>query len=295
MTALDITPQLDLFHGDATARLARIYARLPNASNCKIAGQLRGPQCFHSSTLPATVPFRDQGPGETLLAAAILPDPCFWSPEVPALYSAHIELRSVDATLSATERVIGLKAWGARGRFFYDQGKRVVIRGHMRSSDDGSELLQWHDTPLDMLAINPCDALCDEASRIGVRIIACLDEQQHQVAVELRRLARHAAVTIVAMRGSLTIDKQLQQLAPNLLLARWLAIDDAPTSNDQAEAIIAEVGEPSTFADKFKHVTCPVVACRTLGSTIDLVAARAAADQLQADLAPHGDFAGYVV
>ena len=37
--------------------------------------------------------FVDRGPGASLLAEAIVPEPCFWTPEMPHLYQAEVQLR----------------------------------------------------------------------------------------------------------------------------------------------------------------------------------------------------------
>lgn len=76
---------------DASARVKVSYVgnRLTVA---ELAGTMSGPRRKGSRTLPATVPLRpiaDAAPA----AEAILPDPCFWSPEMPFLYDIRVELR----------------------------------------------------------------------------------------------------------------------------------------------------------------------------------------------------------
>ncbi len=291
-------PHIEIFHGSAANNLAYVYARCePPRAGCALVGTLHGPHCLHSTTLPATLTFRDQGPGESLLALAKLPDPCFWSPEMPALYTASLELRCGEEILAGVSSNFGIRAFGPRGKFFYEQGKRFVIRGQRYSGerDAALDLLAWHDSPAAMLVANPDDALCEEASRAGVLLIAEVASETSRFEEELRRLACHAAVAIIAVRGTLAIEKAWRKLAPNVVLARMLRRGELPPPGDQGEALIAEVDEPAQFAARFAGTSQPIIAYRPLDETVDLESARAASDQLQAALAPHGDFAGYLV
>src|SRR3954471_17984228 len=95
----DFPESLELFFGDANPAETRVYARCATGSlkagqqRPQITGILTGPFCEYAQTLAATIPFVDAGPGKSSLAQAIVPDPCFWTPELPYLYRAHLELR----------------------------------------------------------------------------------------------------------------------------------------------------------------------------------------------------------
>src|SRR6516225_4867325 len=99
-----------LFFGEANEAEARVYARLPSAvplDGYQLTGRLIGPECCFAKTLPATIPFVDRGPGNGLLTEAIVPDPCFWTPELPFLYRAIVEVcfsRSVVRPVITAER-----------------------------------------------------------------------------------------------------------------------------------------------------------------------------------------------
>src|SRR5437762_11436315 len=91
--------RIDLFFGDANPAVARIYLRLRGAfaagvvENASVLARLIGPFCDFAETLPLKVPFVQLGsePGsDALIAEAILPDPNFWTPELPFLYRAEI-------------------------------------------------------------------------------------------------------------------------------------------------------------------------------------------------------------
>ncbi len=106
--------KLELIVGHVTAGESRLYARLDGldpAAGWHLSGSIHGPECRFAQTLPATYKFHDRGPGPTLLAEAFVPDPCFWSPALPQVYRATIELRRADRAAAACS------AWSASVRW----------------------------------------------------------------------------------------------------------------------------------------------------------------------------------
>lgn len=293
--------ELDLFHGSADPRQARIYARLPRVPDAKLTGVLRGPQSLLGTTLPTTISFRDLGAGDTMLAEALLPDPCFWSPEMPALYTAHLELHQRGACVASLDRTIGIRAFGVKGSSFYDQGKRVVLRGASFQWPLSPDLLQWHDASATILAVNPNDALCDEATRVGVRMVAQLQQPDHDIHAEVRRLGRHPAVQVIAIDDNqqpakVLIDKQLQQLAPNTVLARMHAAGSArlvPGEQPEAHLVFTVGSEPSP--EFLRSLPGAVIVWEGGDEHPNIALARAACDRVQAKFAPVADFAGFFV
>jgi hypothetical protein len=253
---------------------------------------VRGPHCLYSTTLPATLRLTDAGPGKTLLAKALVPDPCYWSPELPFLYDVHVELKQGGDVIATADRLLGLRDFGPRGRFFYNQGKRRVIRA-TNSVHPDYDMLAWHDTPLDLFLSNPSDAVCEEASRTGVMILASPGSVNdgHDVRQQVRRLARHAAVAIVGLSADeLPLLPELRQLAPNLVYA-----SDDCQGDLAADCIASTVFDSEGFARQFATRDVPVIALTRVDIQGPPDALRAACDGLQAQLAPRGDFAGYAV
>ncbi len=273
MTSHEFDEHLELFFGGATPNRATVYARLrdvPAAQGMTLSGLIRGPHCLYSTTLPATIRLGDAGPGETLLARAMVPDPCYWSPELPFLYDVHVELKRDDEVLASIDRQFGLRNFGARGKFLYLNGKRWTVRGATTSAEP--DLSAWHDAPLAMYCPTPpTDALCQEASRVGVLLVVQAPHDADATA-ELRRLARHAAVALL-VHSPEHRDPAWQAAAPNIAFAA--SLDMAAAQNGPV------LDQPS-------------IAFRP-AQAASLEALRAASDQLQANLAPRGDFAGYIV
>ena len=301
MSPAEFAAQLEIFHGASTPALTHIYARLanvPTATGLSLHGSLRGPECLFATTLPATLPFADGGPGDSLLIKLALPDPCFWSEELPALYQVHVELRAATEVLASTTRRFGIRSFGPRQRSFYQEGLRRVIRAAYSSTSGEPDLLAWHDAPLSLCVDRPGDALCEEASRAGVMLIALLSPDILNVANEIRRLSRHAAVAIIAIEAE-GFDPTWRAMAPSMVFAQIVTQDDATLLQQHSphgpQAILAKASAPHDFARVLTETTLPVIAMRRAGNgPIEPARARERCDQLQADLAPYGDFAGYI-
>ena len=116
--------RLELFFGEAADALAHVYARLRGSdsqSQLQLTGTLRGPSCRYAKTLQATFSLADRGPGNSLLAEAIVPEPCFWTPEMPQLYQGDIQLRRRGEILAHTSRIFGIRRLGAqRQKLLFD-------------------------------------------------------------------------------------------------------------------------------------------------------------------------------
>jgi hypothetical protein len=289
MTPEQFDSQLDLFHSGASANRTTVYARLrqpPTGEGFSLSGTIRGPHCLYSTTLPATLRMRDAGPGATLLAKTLVPDPCYWTPDLPFLYDVRVELKRGAEVVASAERLLGVRDFGLRGQFFYDQGKRRVIRAVRQEACDERELLAWHDAATAMFVVSPAEELCHEASRSGVMLIATVESKS--AVEEVRRLSRHAAVALVCIRGEYDV-KAIAEAAGNLDVAKFIPAGE-PFENAPIAVVECRDGFPV-----HKTESPALIAYRRLADRLSLADARAACDQLQADLAPAGDFAGYVV
>jgi beta-galactosidase/beta-glucuronidase len=107
-------PSIEIIVGDVNDVEARVYARLlgGEAERTILHGTLRGPYCEGSRTLPVEIAFHDLGPEQPGLAAALVPDPCTWSPELPHLYQADVEARQSGQVVAEYHGKIGLRRAG---------------------------------------------------------------------------------------------------------------------------------------------------------------------------------------
>ena len=90
-------------------------------------------------------------------------------------------------------------------------------------------------------------------------------------------------------------DFQKPLSCPNLLLAQSIGPDQQRNMQPWADLAIVAAEDPGEFAQIAQRLTLPVIAQRRIHDPLPLAEARAACDALQRDLAPVGQFAGYIV
>jgi hypothetical protein len=292
-TDADFADGLEIFFGDASDALCRVYARLPGpqaAAGLQLRGRLTGPTCQYAETLQATYRLEDRGAGDSLVAEAIVPEPSFWTPEMPHLYRAQVELVQGGKVVARAERHFGIRTLGAGGRKLIYDGQRWVLRGVRSDAVPPTRLSQWRENHTAMIARGPDDALCEEASRVGVLIVAELDVID---VGELRRLSRWPAVAIVAGLSASPIDPNA--LVHNLILAQQCAGRPSQACAGWAKIAFCEVEQPDAIARWISNCPLAAVAVRRAGPLSSVAAGRAECDRLQRDLAGHCEPAGYIV
>jgi hypothetical protein len=284
---------LQLFFGDSNQAEARIYARLTldDPRGCTLSGQLTGPECEHAKTLPASFRLVDRGPGVSLLAESIVPDPCFWSPELPFLYRADVELKRAGEVLARCSRVIGLRPVGVRGKRLYWEGKNWVLRGVSRDLIVDAPLSDWRESLTTMVVERPEETLLSEASRTGVAIIATCDSASVDPGEELRRVSRYPAVVMFVVGADHRPSRDWRQIAPNVILAQRCSSEQHEVGEATQVVIVDETSLGEAWLAQIEQA---VIVSRVNEAQSSVVAARAGCDRLQGDSAKRGEFAGYV-
>jgi hypothetical protein len=304
--AMSYAPHLQLFFGETSAVQCRVYARLdaPVDEDFSLTGLLVGPECQYGHTLPIRYPFvalrRDRPP----LAEAFIAEPCFWSADMPHLYRAEIEVRRGQQVVERVERWFGIRPLGARPRTHGTSdasgqaslvfaGNRYVIRAVHRDHVPTTELGDWREQVAAMIVRDPEDALCEEASRVGVLLIAEVDGSTEECRAEIRRLAHWPAVGVVIVESRAAACAQ-GIVPPNLLMAQVLETPDAAPA-DGASVVVCSAEDVGKFEAVARNCPLPVLARRSAKRQATLGDARRLCDILQRDLAPLGQFAGYLV
>ena len=295
----DLT-QLDVFYGDLTANLAYVYSRLPRPADdagLSRTGFVRGPRCLHAETLPLTAKLVDLGPGPTLLARALVPEPCFWSPDLPAIYDITVNLVRGTEIIATERREIGLRAVGVRDGHLFLDGKRWVLRGVSSKSTKATMPRVWHESSAAFVATDADSESLAEASQWGALTVAfVLDAPERPLISRLRELANYPAAAIAAIQRPLPNDLNKAQVAPNVLLAQWISPENGHRPEPWADLLLVCADEMDIFTEIAANAQAPIIAARFLDDHLqDLESARAACDVLQRDLAPIGQFAGYIV
>jgi hypothetical protein len=288
--------QLDVFYGELTVNRALVYARLPridDSGDWKLSGQVRGPRCLHAQTLPVTAPLVDQEPGPTLLAKALISDPCFWWPDLPAIYDVTVKLHRGTEVVATARHEIGLRALGVRGRNLALNGKQWVLRGVSTASTTERLPRAWHEAAAAYISAGSDPESLAEASQWGTLTVVQIEQHGEEAAHQLRELARYPGVAM-AVVSSLPMNFKKSEVAPNLLLAQEIKSSAAMHAEPWADLLVIPANELERSRGAIDN-SKPVIAFRRLDSPSSVPDARAACDVLQRDLAPSGQFAGYVV
>lgn len=186
----------------------------------RLTGSFTGPTRGRDVTLPTSVRLVDVpalARPQVGVGRAVFTEPAYWTPELPNLYRlvARIEEAGVgngdaagDAAAAPCERIafdrmIGLRRLGVRGRSFWLDGRRWVVRGI-----GGCRAVFAPDTLRGLSAAavldDPDEAACAAADRIGVGIVAWLGDGVRPLAPgdaerRLARWANHPAVLLAVV------------------------------------------------------------------------------------------------
>jgi hypothetical protein len=294
---MGLLDQCEVFFGQTDAIGSRLYARVRDVDpsrGLELAGTVRGPFCARATTLPSRVPLAACPPGPSLLATAWVPDPCFWSPALPAWYDVQLQLRRGGQLVQQASWQLGIRQLGVRGRDLFLEGHRWVLRGVDRRRAIGGMLDEWRDLSAALLLVEFDEQLARDASQSGVMLLVTVDAPPELLESRLRQISRHAAAAIVVLENDPPTPQSPRQAAPNLLLAARIATESAPVPAWADLAIVA-CGPATDLAESLRICDVPVLAQRPLPQALPLAAARAACDRLQRDLADAGDLAGYIV
>jgi hypothetical protein len=257
-----------------------------------------GPFCERARTLPTvyrgTPGLGRDGPSATFT----LPDPCYWSPELPFRY----QLRpSRDA--AETGRQPDAAAWfglvrrEAHRGDLRCEGRRTVLRGVGAAQLDPSLLEQAAaaDSALWTADVRPQGL--DDASRRGVPLVIDLAAAGAGWETALCALSwRPAAVVVVLDEGQLAALPAWLQRPRSLLLAQRVAAGDAPAGlrlHPEADAAAWESVGGGALRPGLAACRRPVLVTRRRAGAAGLPEARSQCDVLQAELVREIDCAGY--
>ncbi|MCA9184846.1 MAG: hypothetical protein R3E01_27990 [Pirellulaceae bacterium] len=325
--------ELLFFTGFGSFAWTYVYAQLPRPSadaRCQLRGTITGPHCHYSRTLPTRWDFLDQGDGPTILARATVVDPCFWTPTLPFLYDVTLELEQHGQRVWSTSQRIGLTRYGTRGCNLLCDGKRWVLRAtflpflrgpiqhaapqlstlpQKTPSADFEFLEQAADGLrehlLGIAVEQPTISLCEWASTHGIPMIADLRHRSSStgstISAIVRQFSRYPciAATIVHREDVTTVRNSNKYLIVAEELVGPELVDDRCENAMLADIAICSVHNASTDGPNLQEwaaaIGRPMFAIRSDSQSMDIPSARLACEQLQADLAPWIDLAGYIV
>ena len=263
----------------------------------RIEGDIYGPHCSLSDTLPARIPFKDRGAGKSLMSAAVLPDPCPWSATLPATYLVTTQVTNGSDHGSSHEQLLAFKSLDTANRDFVQTDlngftKRWVLRASAGTvaeslTDEGDECRELR---LSRVVTNPTIHDCQEATKHGLWLVVFIDRPASAVSSALAELSQWPCIACCVLPNDL--DLQSNALPNNLLLAAIVPALDSRAS--WAQIVLTDARDVATCHEQNHSATVPVIACDVASYHNDRKAREQCA-RLQAKLAPQGDYAGYIV
>lgn len=302
-------PRLTVILGRCDDMRAEVYLRatgLPAAA--EITGTLSGPQSRFAITLPSDAQFTDMGPaadGTSAVARAILTEPSYWSPDLPSRYRLRAVVSAAGRSLLSSDRLVGLRRLGVRGRSFWLEGRRWVPRG-VPCDPAAFAPASLRESLAVAVIDEPTDAVCEMANDWGVGIVArcrmdplaACRRWTAQPSVMLAVLPRHLSEAQVA-----EIVAALEPDKGTMLLGFEVDATEPPARvPDGVDFLVVAVPARALPHHAWREAApeLPLVAMRPAGGRTD--DQRRACDLLQAELAAWRgdaavawDWAGYLV
>jgi len=316
---------LEVFLGDTSTAEARIYLRLPLreissgqqssigqqlATGLRLTGTIRGPWNPLRYTLQATIPLREPRASAlpardpSLIAEAVVPDPCPWSPREPFLYLLRIELRQGETLLGTHERAFGIRPLWTRSRQLLWQGKPWTLRAWTPSQFTGAEfctreeLSAWAESAVAPAITEPDSTVCRAATEAGVPLLAFVEGSGTALAEKLRALALWPAVVAVILRGA-------QRPADDWQPERygfWLGCETRAAELSAREnplpswaQFVRITGTRVDVLDAARKLERPVIASPAEFAPPERTQALAALEAWQSQLEWDGEFAGFLL
>lgn len=293
-----IPPRADewlVFHGEASPAEARVYIKVRVAADVpklKLTGTIHGPASRYARTLQATTRFERPIIDAESLVEVILPDPCFWSPAAPYLYTAKVQLELAGERVWADERTFGIRRLGAQNERLYFDAQNWVLRGAAAANTSAIDWDAWREHDLAAVVDNPSDAFCAEADVRGLLVVAQCDATGQALHEQLANWQRHPSIGIVVLSADTQLSPSDRGLAPNTLLAARCERSDSPTPewadiSWQLESAHIANAPTSQARRRARIIERPSAATEP-------AAARVACDTTQRDWAGRGRIAGFV-
>ncbi|NOZ41468.1 MAG: hypothetical protein GXP24_14765 [Planctomycetes bacterium] len=257
-------------------------------------GNLIGPHCQYARTLPATfsIPPCEGLPDVSNRTQKIITDPCYWTPQLPYLYTFEGEMKLADGSEQSWSHTVGFRRWEVEGRNLRLERRRVVLRGVV-VDESSVDLAAAHDAEVTLVVKEPSNSFLQQASECGVMVIADLYNVDTVLTPRLLSLAWHPSVALV-------LQNEIYGYLPPALIPGHRVHANAqlvPESiaHDWASVILVELNAGERPPAWLANTKKPVIVIRRGEDYADFTAARAACDRLQAELAPEFDLAGYFV
>jgi hypothetical protein len=298
-SALEIL-ELEVVTESASEFEATVLLRSPHFSTNRLDNAtVRGPFCRVAHTLPAS--FKLEAAHDGWWRARLI-DPCFWSPDYPALY----QLRWNELPRASHDEAIefGVRRLAVERATLRWNGRRWILRAaesHAVHEDsvNSDSWVSWHEAGLARVITRPAPdpKVCRAAARQGVVLVgrpAATDTLSDPL-LQLRRWAAWTAVSIVIMPAEADLAREaMQRAAPGLVFLAELT-DDSKRIPNWCHGLVAPAQVERLTEVRQLAPGRLLVARGELSRGANIAAARRACEQLQRELPRELELGGYLV
>ena len=240
--------------------------------------QIAGPYAATAKTLPAY--FQIRGDDGSFCGQVF--EPAVWSPVHPVYYRLQMQ--------SGAFRTVGIRKNEACFSSLYMNGRRTVLRAVQGSKPTQADVLDWVDLKISVVtSVSPdVDFVLSLATDHGVPVI--LDAEHARIG-ELRNAASWPCVTAIIVREDCPVVDQLP--ANPLCLVRTQNPNELPSF---AHGAIVPAERLMDLAETaLGNGVIVAESADALPPSSSAAAIRRSCEQLQCDLAPAFNLAGYIV
>jgi hypothetical protein len=140
----------------------------------RIEGRLTGPECRRANMLPTRVRLEPLATpaGGVAMSGAVLTEPAYWQPEVPARYRLQARLIVAGREVASCDLWVGMRRSGVRGRSLWLEGRRFVPRGVGLESIPEASAADLRSLGAAAWIPDPDAASCARAAAEGIVVIA---------------------------------------------------------------------------------------------------------------------------
>jgi hypothetical protein len=287
--------------GDRNENAAQVFLSATEESRIQeINGEVRGPFCGFSGTLPADFLFAPAAKvsfTKDLTVQTQVLEPCYWTPQLPFWYECHVSHKTEKSGVRTSIATLGLRRWTCEGNSFHLQLHKTVLRGVRCESPLLSQVQLARDYQSALLVDCPDDRICEAATKLGVPLVADLRKTKYPIQEEFRRLDWYPAVLLVILSKAQLTSEKLGNAWPR---QSFVALCIGPSTElHDVKDVRHDLLAVELHGDQLPQrwvASCgkPVIGVHTkMHSTI--TGTRNACDRFQASLAPNFSLAGYFV
>lgn len=152
----------------------------------ELSGQVVGPSCAYAETIEVAYAVKPlPRDSDFLRAHVVIPEPTFWSPQTPFLYSARLEIRQRAQELDKTSAAIGLKDLRLHAKKGMRlNGERIQFDGYFGRSVTEEEARALHESGVNLLVVPLKKSnlpLWSLANRLGFFLLGVFDPEDDEM------------------------------------------------------------------------------------------------------------------